>query len=416
MDTKEILDHHEHPKRAKSTSGAMKGVLMLTILWFAYVMFAMNWITGSNLSPEIINTFFGGPVAPVLQQVVNYTITAARIVANFLAAFVLIKFGPKKSVTIAMVFLMFSLVAVWMPNYWGYTISRMIMALGGSMIVVYMNPVVANYIKPDKKIIANGLNTVSYNVGAFFTSILFVAFADKLKMNWQVTMTVMASFTILLLVLWLFISEDFSTDKDVSGANDGEVEYGYKEALKDSFVWKYSVAFSGFLFLYILAVTSFPAVIGKYAPSVDGSLLNMLVTGFAIGGTVVGMKIGLTDAKRKSVFMISGFMMILAYALLLLFADIMPVLSYVLAAISGFFMFIQYPVYMNLPHEMPNMSGQKLTIIFGLFWAIAYAVYTIFTIIWSLILGSAGWTAASIFYILASCLYLVVAYFLPETK
>ena len=79
-------------------------------------------------------------------------------------------------------------------------------------------------------------------------------------------------------------------------------------------------------------------------------------------------------------------------------------------------MYIQYPIYMNLPHEMPNMSAQKLTIIFSLCWAIAYTVYTLFTIIWSLLLGSYGWSIASIFYILASSLYVVIAARLPETK
>lgn len=239
----------ENKKIASQTHGISKGILMLGILWCAYVAFAMNWISGSNLSPEIVNTFFGGPVAPVLQQVVNYTITAARIVANFLAAFVLIKQGPRKAVTIAMILLAFAIVAVWMPSYWGYTIARMIMALGGSMIVVYMNPVVANYISPEKKMVANAFNTVSYNVGAFITSILFVAFADKLKANWQITLTIMASLTIILLILWVFGAEDFQTQKNINGTD--VIEYGYKEALKDSFVWKYAIAFSGFLFLYI---------------------------------------------------------------------------------------------------------------------------------------------------------------------
>lgn len=393
-----------------------RGILMLAILWLAYVTFAMNWVSGSTLSPQIVDTYFNGPVAPIITQVVNYTITAARVVANFVAAYVLIKQGPKKAVTIAMFMLMFAMIAVWIPNYWGYTVARMVMALGGSMVVVYMNPVVANYIQPKKKMIANGLNTVSYNVGAFVTSIMFVVMAKQLTANWKITMSIMAALTIVLFVAWILTAENFNTKNDVSNTEHEVIKYDYKDAFKDSFMWKYSIGFSGFLFLYILAVTSFPAVLPKYAPNIDGSLINMLVTGFAIIGTVVGMRIGLSNTKRKPIMLWSGVIMIAAYAGVLFFANSSTMLAYVSAGLSGFFMYIQYPLYMNLPHEMPKMSPQKLTIIFGLFWAIAYTVYTLLTIIWSLILGSFGWTAASIFYILAACLYIIFVVQLPETK
>lgn len=392
-----------------------KGFFMLAILWCAYVIFAMNWISGSNLSSEIVQTFFGGSVEPIIQQVVNYTITAARVVANFVAAYILIKKGPKKAVIVALFFLMFSVVAVWMPNYWAYTIARMVMALGGSMVVIYMNPVVAHYIPPKKKMIANAWNTVSYNVGAFVTSILFVIFSKQLKANWQVTLSVMAVLTIILFLMWLLIAEDFDTKSNVMEQTK-EIEYSYGDALKDTFVWRYAIGFSGFLFLYVLAVTSFPSVISQYATKMNGSLMNMLVTGFAIIGTIVGMKIGLTDTKRKKVLLFSGALMIVSYGAVLYFANSTPIISYICAGISGFCMYIQYPIYMNLPHEMPNMSAQKLTIIFSLCWAIAYTVYTLFTIIWSLLLGSYGWSIASIFYILASSLYVVIAARLPETK
>lgn len=397
------------------TKSSKKGIFMLIILWCAYVIFAMNWISGSNLTSEIIETFFKGDVEPIIQQVVNYTITAARVVANFVAAYVLIKKGPKKAVSISLFFLMFSVVAIWMPNYWLYTIARMVMALGGSMVVVYMNPVVSNYIVQEKKMIANACNTVSYNVGAFITSILFVTCARQLKADWKITLSIMAVLTIILFLLWIVFAEDFETKTNVSSEN-GNNSYSYAEALRDPFVWNYSVGFSGFLFLYVLAVTSFPSVISQYAPRMNGSLLNMLVTGFAILGTVVGMRIGLTDVNRKKILLLSGMIMIGAYAIVLLCTNSHPMLSYICAAISGFFMYIQYPIYMNLPHEMPNMYPQKVTVIFSLCWAISYTIYTIFTIIWSLLLGSFGWGVASIFYIIASSLYVVMVMRQKETK
>ena len=41
-----------------------KGYFMMAVLWLAYVTFAMNWVAGSSLTPQITKTFFGGPVNP----------------------------------------------------------------------------------------------------------------------------------------------------------------------------------------------------------------------------------------------------------------------------------------------------------------------------------------------------------------
>lgn len=391
-----------------------KGMLMLVVLWFAYVAFAINWVTGSTLGGEVVKTFFNGPVPPVILQVINYTITAARVFANFIAALILMKTGPKRAIRIALGLLMLSVVAVWMPNYWAYTVARMIMALGGSMIVVYMNPVVANYVSPEKKMIANALNTVSYNFGAFLTAILFLSMNKVMRADWRVTMTAVSIITVVLFIIWIAGSEDFDTKTNVTG--NSIVEYTYLDGLKDPFVWKYSLGFAGFVFLYILSITSFPAAFPQYAPKINGSMINLLVTGFAILGTVLGTKLGLTDISRKKTMFISGIIMIVSFAIVLYFSNISASIAYVFAAISGFFMFIQYPIYMNLAHEMKDMSPQKLTIIFGLLWAIAYSFYTVLTVIWSLILGKYGWNAASVFYIVSSCLYLVMVLTLPETS
>lgn len=76
------------------------GILMFFTLFAAYVTFAASWVGGSNLGPQIIQTYFGHEVSPVLSQVVNYTITIARVVANFLAALFLMKLGSSALVNL----------------------------------------------------------------------------------------------------------------------------------------------------------------------------------------------------------------------------------------------------------------------------------------------------------------------------
>ena len=100
-----------------------QGVLMFVILITAYVVFAINWVAGSNLSKQITDHYFNGQkVSPIISEVVNYTITIARIIANLLAAFILIKLHPKKAVILALFCLCFSFFAILTNNYWLYTI------------------------------------------------------------------------------------------------------------------------------------------------------------------------------------------------------------------------------------------------------------------------------------------------------
>ncbi|ULT56600.1 MFS transporter [Neobacillus drentensis] len=389
-----------------------KGYFMMAVLWLAYVTFAMNWVAGSSLTPQITKTFFGGPVDPIISQLVNYSITTARVFANILAAIVLMKLGPRKAAGTAIGLLMMGLVAIYLPNYWAYTVARMVMAVGGSMVIVYMNPIVAHYVKNSKtKLRINAANTVAYNAGAFIVAVLFTVFAKQMVANWRITLTFFASLTILFFIGWLWKAENFETNE----TGEKTEKYGYKDALKDGFLWRYGLAFASFLTLYVLSLVSFKAIFDQYT-LLNGSVTNLLISGFGILGTFAGITIGNKGVPRKPILLFSGTVMVGTFALAIVFANKIPLLSYTLISISGFAMYIQYPIFLNLPHELKGMTPQRLTIMFGLFWAIAYAGQTIATIIWSFILGSSGYTPAMIFFIAASSLYIFLVATFPETR
>ena len=92
------------------------------------------------------------------------------------------------------------------------------------------------------------------------------------------------------------------------------------------------------------------------------------------------------------------------------------VLSYAMFSLSGFFMYSQCPVYLNLPYELPNMNSQRLTIMFGIFWAFGYAIYTLFNFTWSLVLNHLGYNSSIIFYLLGSLIYIIFVFTFPETR
>ena len=389
------------------------GYFMLAVLWMAYVTFAMNWVAGSSLTPQIMETFFDGPVDPLISQLVNYSITTARVFANILAAVIIMKLGPKKAAGTGIGLLIMGLVAIYLPNYWAYTVARMVMAVGGSMVIVYMNPVVAHYISnSSEKLKINAANTVTYNMGAFIVAVLFTLFANQMVENWRLTMTFFASLTLVLFVAWLWKAEDFSSQE---GTEETAQPYGYKDALKDSFLWRFGFAFASFLTLYVLSLVSFKAVFDEYT-LLNGSITNLLISGFGILGTFAGIALGNKDVPRKPTLFIVGIVMVGSFALTLIFANVNPMLSYIFISICGFACYVQYPIFLNLPHELKGMNPQRLTIMFGLFWAIAYAGQTVATIVWSYILGTAGYVPSMIFFIAVCSVYIFLVTTFPETR
>ena len=104
-----------------------------------------------------------------------------------------------------------------------------------------------------------------------------------------------------------------------------------------------------------------------------------MVTAEGIVGTLSNILITRKfDFRRKPFLIIHGVLMIVFMAIGLYVVSTNAILSYIMFALSGFVMYSQYPVYLNYPYELPKMNSQKLTIMFGMFWAFGYAIYTLF--------------------------------------
>src|SRR5699024_12514829 len=104
-----------------------------------------------------------------------------------------------------------------------------------------------------------------------------------------------------------------------------------------------------------------------------------------------------------------------SFSFSLFFIETVSIISYLLVLIFRISLISQYSIDLNISHELSNMTPQKSTLMFGIIWALTYGMYTILNIIWSLVLGSNGLVASNVFYIVASCIYLVAIIFLPET-
>ncbi|MBF0710715.1 MFS transporter [Gemella sp. GL1.1] len=406
---------------------------MFTMLILAYIIFAINWVAGSNLSKQITEYYFNGQsVSASTSELVNYTITGARIVANLLAVLILAKLNPKNASLFALVLLSFSFLAVFSSNYWIYTGARMIMALGGSMVMVFINVYVAKFISKEYKTIAGAIITAAYNAGAALVAILFLVFNDLLKANWQNTMLIFSSFSLIIVLIWFFFADDFNPlPKTETNKNyfyqklllesrliahvEEEKEYTYSDALKEKFVYIFSLGFGGFLFLYVMSLVSLPnQVAANSTIGFKSAFMILTVTMGGILATILDLFLLKLVVNKKKFLLTNGFMMIASMLIGLYLSNIWLIGSYLALFLSGFFMYLVYPVYLNYPYDLPATTPKQLVMIFGIVWAFGYAIHTLFNIIWSIVLQNYGYVASLIFYILASSIYLIFAYMLPR--
>ena len=87
------------------------------------------------------------------------------------------------------------------------------------------------------------------------------------------------------------------------------------------------------------------------------------------------------------------------------------------AVALGFFIFLPITALVTIPHELPKMTGQKITVIFSLFYSISYLVGTI--VLWlfgTLVdLNQGDYSMAFMLISLMSSTFFIGSFFLPET-
>ena len=87
------------------------------------------------------------------------------------------------------------------------------------------------------------------------------------------------------------------------------------------------------------------------------------------------------------------------------------------AVVLGFFIFFPITALVSIPHELPKMTAQRITIIFSLFYSISYSFSTIVLWLFGKLVDvySGDYTASFILISLVSITFFIGSFFLPET-
>lgn len=385
-----------------------KTYTMELVMFFTYAFFGINWIAGSTLTPQIMKYF--NLKSFVSAAFISNAITIAKIIGNLLAAMILNKLLPKKAIGFASGLIVIgSVLAILSQQYWMFICGRFIMGFGGALYVVYFGPVVIHYFSKEQRATVNGLNGVSYNVGAVIAMLIVGPVIIWLQ-TWQYSMTFFAVISGILFILWLVFGQDFEINAGVNTNKMISEKYTTREALKDKFNWIYPITYSGLLTFYIVLLTIFPV---SGASVINTKMLSALI---AVGG-IVGTYFGIIAVRkyplRIPIIKWCGLAMTLCGVAMIYTKNGM--IATIAAFAIGFLMFMPVTSLFTIPQELPNMTPKKLTTIMGLFWALAYVFETIFYFILGIVIDHSGYFTAVLIAVILSSLFFLGSFFLPET-
>lgn len=335
---------------------------------------------------------------------ISGAVTLAKIVGTFGAAWLALKFGVKYAFFLSALLIAIGAFTPFSPNYEILLVSRFLVGLGGAFMLVYFNPIVMHWFSPEERPVINGLNAVAFNVG---TAIILWSMADfnSLTGDWKTTLLIFSLASLFFAIAWLLVKFEVPEHAEDKAAEPAAY-YSYSEGLKDKFNWAYALTYSGLLAFYICLFTFYPKA---------GISQSKWVIGFGIVGTLAGIIYSKTHPKRIPVIKWSGLAMVLTI-IGLSFGPNESVQT-ISAILLGFFIFFPITALVSIPHELPKMTGPRITVIFSLFYSISYLLATIILWVFGKLvdINQGDYTQSLVLITILSSTFFIGSFFLPET-
>lgn len=375
------------------------------LVFASYTLFAMAWVGGTASMSQIMSTMHLDSLASA--SFISGAVTLAKIVGTFIAAGLALKLGIKNAFLVSGLLISVGVLTPLSPNYELLLLSRFLMGLGGAFMIVYFNPIVMAWFEPDERPTINGINAVAFNVGTGIILWQMNNFND-LTGSWKNSLILFSLMSLALSLAWLLVKDKTNDNDSTSNiADQPAVHYSYADGLKDKFNWIYALTYSGILAFYICLFTFYPKA---------GISQSALVIGSGIVGTLAGIFYSKKITTRVPVIRWSG--LIITLTVMGLSFGQSDLLQTSCAMALGFFIFFPVTALVTIPHELPKMTGQKVTVVFSLFYSISYLVAT--AVLWSfgklVDMNQGDFSSAFVLITVVSSTFFIGSFFLPETS
>lgn len=374
------------------------------IVFISYVLFAMTWVGGTASMAQIMSSFHVDSMASA--SFISGAVTLAKIIGTFLAAYIALKVGIKIAFFVSSLLVAIGILTPLASSYDVLLISRFLMGLGGALMIVYFNPIVMKLFTVEDRPVINGFNAVAFNVG---TAIILwgMSSINSVTGGWENSLIIFSVASLLMAFLWIFVAYETKQTDDSNNEQVVTDKYSYLDGIKDKFNWSYALCYSGLLAFYICLFTFYPKA---------GIVASKWVIGFGIIGTVAGMIYSKYEPKRLPVIRWSGLLQTITIIGLSFSSNEM--LQTASAIVLGFVIFFPITALISIPHELPNMTTDKITVVFSLFWSISYLVATLVLWLFGFVvdMNSGSYTEAFVLISIVSTSFFIGSFFLPEPK
>lgn len=323
------------------------------ILFLTYALFAMSWKAGDFL---IAKSGFELTDVALMTNAINF----AKIIGSLSAAAVLAKLGYRNMYNMATALIVSGVLLTMIQGFSPVFMIRFVLGLGGALVLVTINPVVAKLFSGEELTVVNGLNAVAFNVGLA----VVLAMSGMISNNVDLTIQLISGSLVVAIIFWNMLIgciEDAADNKEAAAQEVREQEaYGMLDGLKEKFNWVFALSYSGLLSFYLVAFTFMDPQNVKYV----------------IFAGVVGALAGTFKAKsfknKLQLVRLSAFLQVLSAIGFLFFYD--SAWAKLLGTLLGFLIFFPMPAYVTLAFLRKDSTPRKISIAFSIFWAVSYAV------------------------------------------
>ncbi len=381
-----------------------RAVAIEALLFLAYCFFSASWMVGSIVTTDMCHEFG----LSSLPSSVNNAISAAKILGNFVAAWILIKLGPKKTVSVSCLLICAVVAGAFATNLSFFVVTRFLLGFGGALLMICMTPYVVYCFEPRRHPIWIGINNAGPNTGNLI-ALLSVSAVRAWLGDWRSVLIFYGAFSVVFLVLWLIVGRDYPLAPKAAPDEKVPQLYRYRDGLKEPFLYKFLFTMTGRLVMYTVMLYLFPL---NPDFTVNSQFISLMIALTGIPGTIIGIILAKKLKRQLSLFRFSGVAQSFLFFLMILTDS--PTIATVSAILLGFVIFISTPSLFTLPTKLPGATPEKVAVILTLYWAGAYTLQMIVYAVVVHMVNSLGWYLAMLFTALYSLTFLIGTFLLPD--
>lgn len=381
-----------------------RAVAIEALLFLAYCFFSASWMVGSIVTTDMCHEFG----LSSLPSSVNNAISAAKILGNFVAAWILIKLGPKKTVSVSCLLICAVVAGAFATNLSFFVVTRFLLGFGGALLMICMTPYVVYCFEPRRHPIWIGINNAGPNTGNLI-ALLSVSAVRAWLGDWRSVLIFYGAFSVVFLVLWLIVGRDYPLAPKAAPDEKVPQLYRYRDGLKEPFLYQFLFTMTGRLVMYTVMLYLFPL---NPDFTVNSQFISLMIALTGIPGTIIGIILAKKLKRQLNLFRFSGVAQSFLFFLMILTDS--PTIATVSAILLGFVIFISTPSLFTLPTKLPGATPEKVAVILTLYWAGAYTLQMIVYAVVVHMVNSLGWYLAMLFTALYSLTFLIGTFLLPD--